>query len=171
MSATTATLTSFWPTAAPHTYQAPYVPTSILSTNPPHPPSPATLTALDAASSPLLTLRTPQGWPDPSPAFTARVQTQAQLAWNEDGLHAVYRITGPFKLAADDPAVKESRMGDSRVEVSTPAASAHLSATCCPSLSTDCLPALLLLTAVVRVPHLASERVPRVRAQQRRPCA
>ena len=94
----------------------PYLPSTLLSVRCPHPPTPATLYALDQLGAPLVQLRLPRGWPDPAPSFTARVHTEAQLAWNEEGLHAVYRIRGPFRPAADDPADKLSRMNDSRLE-------------------------------------------------------
>lgn len=104
---------SYWPTPARHHYNAPYLPTSILSS----PPTPSTVTAFDSADAPLLSLHLPKLWADPAPSFSSSVHTDAQLAWNEDGLHCLFRIRGPFKLATDDPHVKESRMHDSRVEL------------------------------------------------------
>ena len=71
----------------------------------------------DAVNAARVELHRPSLWPDSNPLISERCNTSAQLGWNEQGIHALFRIDGPYRAARDDPKDKMTIANDSRVEI------------------------------------------------------
>lgn len=104
-------------------YAAPYLSPSIVSSSASCLPTPELCCSFDSVQSELVRFSYPSLWSPPiidsrdHDRVYPNYDTSAQIVWNEEGLHVLYRLNGPFELARDDPTNKMSILNDSRVEV------------------------------------------------------
>jgi len=97
-------------------YEAPYLSPYLLSD--PVSVSRPLCSSFDSVSAELVSFSVPSLWSDPLYRTHApQHQSAAQIVWNEDGIHVLYRLKGPFQDACDRPDDKMTILNDSRVEL------------------------------------------------------